>query len=684
MKNEALDPWSPATEGTQEFATANKRLRMARSVLCAAFFILHSSFFILSCARMGSPDGGWYDDTPPRVVSASPAEGGIDVTQKKVVINFNEFIKIENAQEKVIVSPPQIEQADVKAAGKRIIIELKDTLKENTTYTIDFSDAITDNNEGNPMGNYTFSFSTGDHIDTLEVAGYVLNAEDLEPIKGILVGLYPYDAPDSVFRTEPMMRVSRTNGSGFFAIKGVAPGSYKAYALNDADGNFVFSQKSELIAWNTDSIVPSWKPDTRQDTIWRDSLHIDNILRKPYTHFLPDDVTLLAFQEPQTDRFLLKTERPQPEKLAFYFTYGHDSLPEIKGLNFNADDALVAEYSEKKDTVFYWLSDTTLIQQDTLMVQANYWATDTLGALENKTDTLTFLPKVPYAKRLKDQQKELEKWQKEQDKKKKRGDRYDSIYPVKPLELKINPSGQLTPLQQARIECAVPLVRCDTSMVHLYYMRDSVWYRSTHEIRQLSPRIYELDTEWQPATEYSLEIDSAAAQNIYGLCNKAIKQGLKVSSPDDFSTLVVNVSGTPIKEADSTAVIVVRLLDGSGKMVREVNADASGKATFTYVKPATYYLSAYCDMNGNGKWDTGEYDSGLMAEPVFFFNEDIECKAKWDVSRDWNVRNTPLYKQKPAKIIKQKPDQAKKLKNRNIERAKQLGKEYLGAQGIRM
>ena len=239
---------------------------------------------------------------------------------------------------------------------------------------------------------------------------------DVQPIKGILVGLYPYDTPDSVFRTEPMMRVSRTNGSGFFAIKGVAPGSYKAFALNDADGNFIFSQKSEIIAWSNDSIVPSWKPDTRQDTVWRDSLHIDNILRVPYTHFLPDDVTLLAFQELQTDRYLLKSERPQPEKLAFYFTYGHDSLPEIKGLNFNADNSLVAEYTAKRDTIFYWLSDTTLIQQDTLQLEARYWATDTLGILQPKIDTLSFMPKVSYAKRLKDHQKEMENWLKEQEK----------------------------------------------------------------------------------------------------------------------------------------------------------------------------------------------------------------------------------------------------------------------------
>ena len=118
------------------------------------------------------------------------------------------------------------------------------------------------------------------------------------------------------------MRVSRSNASGQFTIKGVANGKYRAYALNDVDGDLVFGQKSEIIAFSRDSIIPSWKPDTRQDTIWRDSLHIANIVPVPYTHFLPDDVTLVAFQEPQTDRYMLKTERTSPEKLGVFFSYG--------------------------------------------------------------------------------------------------------------------------------------------------------------------------------------------------------------------------------------------------------------------------------------------------------------------------------------------------------------------------
>ena len=128
---------------------------------------------------MGNPDGGWFDETPPRVIGATPEDRGTNVTSKKVRIFFDEFIKIDNPTEKVIVSPPQIEMPEIKATGKRIEVELKDTLKPNVTYTIDFSDAITDNNEGNPLGNYTYSFSTGSEIDTMEVSGYVLEAENL-------------------------------------------------------------------------------------------------------------------------------------------------------------------------------------------------------------------------------------------------------------------------------------------------------------------------------------------------------------------------------------------------------------------------------------------------------------------------------------------------------------------------
>ena len=621
---------------------------------------------------MGSPDGGWYDDTPPKVVGSSPSEMGVNVKSQKVTIYFNEFIKLENPQEKVIVSPPQLEMPEIKATGKRIVVNLKDSLIPNSTYTIDFSDAITDNNENNPMGNYTFTFSTGEQIDTFEVSGYALDAKNLEPIKGIMVGLYDTATfVDSTFHKLPMKRIARTNGSGMFSIKGVAPGQYYVCALQDADGDFVYAQKSEMLGYSKVAVEPSAKPDIRQDTVWRDSLHIDKILRIDYTHFLPDDVTLLCFQAPQTDRYLIKTERKEPEKIGFFFTYGHDSLPHLRGLNFEADSAFVIEASEKLDTVYYWLRDTALVNQDTLLIEATYMMTDSTGVLVEKTDTVEALSKIPYAKRMKEQQKDIEKWEKAQERRKRKGLDYDSIMPIKPLTVKLSVSGQMSPDQNVWFEMPMPLASCDTSAVHLYSQIDSVWYESPHLFEQVSPRQYVLKGEWRPGIEYSLEVDSAAFIGIYGEVSRAMKTGLKIRTEDDFSTVIVNLSGYP----DSAAVIV-ELLDGGDKVVRRALAE-KGTAEFFYVKPSTYYLRAFVDQNGNSEWDTGDYDADLQADAVYYYHEPLECKAKWDVTRNWQLESRPRFRQKPLAITKQKPDKEKQLRNRNVVRAMEKGIIYV-------
>ena len=492
-----------------------------------------------SCAKMGSPDGGWYDDDPPKVVRSVPDDQSVNVKSKKVTIYFDEFIKLEDATNKVIISPPQLEMAEIKATGKKVVVELQDSLKENTTYSIDFSDAIVDNNEGNPMGSYAFTFSTGEHIDTFEVSGYVLDASNLEPIKGISVGLYD-DLADSAFKTKPMLRVSRTDSRGHFVVKGIAPGTYRAFALQDMDNDFHFTQRGEMVAFNHETFSPSSKPDTRIDTIWRDSLHIDALIPVPYTHFLPDDITLLAFNHIQTDRYLLKTERKDPEKFSMYFTYGNPELPVIKGLNFEADSAFVIEANEKQDTIHYWLRDTVLVNQDTLSIEVSYMMTDTLGNLVSQTDTMEVLAKTPYEKRMKEKAKEIEK--------------IPSV---------------MVPDEKVRIEMPNPLVRCDTSAIHLYSQIDSLWYEAAFEFKPVEGTIrkFEITAEWRANTEYSLEIDSAAFENIYGQVSDKYKQGIKVKNLDELGTLTLNLSGVT-----DTIPLRVQMLNSSGGVVKEVVA----------------------------------------------------------------------------------------------------------------
>lgn len=637
-------------------------------------YLILMAFAIVGCARMGSPDGGWYDDDPPRIIGSSPVERATGVKSQKVTIYFDEFIKLADATQNVIVSPPQLEMPEIKAAGKKIVVELKDTLKPDITYTIDFSDAISDNNEENPLGNYTFTFSTGEKIDTFEVSGYVINAEDLEPVQGILVGLYD-DLADSAFRTKPLLRVARTDDSGHFVIRGVAPGEYRVYALQDADGNYKFSQKSEMIAFSHDTYQPSAKPDMRQDTIWRDTLHIDSIRQVPYTHYYPDDVVLLAFQEKQTDRYLLKTERKDADRIQMFFSYGNEQLPVIHGLNFNADNAFVLESNDKKDSLTYWLRDSLLVNQDTLTFSMEYLKTDSLGKLVATVDTITALAKVPYAKRLKDRAKEYETWMKQQEKRRKRNEPYDSIYPAKPLMPNYDAPQAMDPNRSITIKMPSPLATLDTAAIHLYSKIDTLWYQAPFEFRQRDNdlRGYELLVDWHPDTEYSFEVDSAAFVDIYGLVSGPYKQGIKVKSLDEYGTLFLEMSG--IK--DSCAV-VVQLLDKSDKVVAQSLMEVDGTAQFYYLKPDIYYARAFVDSNGNGKWDTGDYDADLQAESVYYYPREIEAKAKWDITLQWQVNSTYRFKQKPAAIVKQKSSNKKRqLRNRNAERARQLGVEYI-------
>lgn len=621
---------------------------------------------------MGNPDGGWYDETPPRVVSASPADGGTGVTSQHMTILFDEYIKIENPSEKVVVSPPQLEMPEIQGAGKQIKIHLLDSLKAETTYTIDFSDAISDNNEGNPLGNYTYSFSTGDHIDTLEVSGYVVNARDLEPVKGMLVGLYS-NLSDTIFRHEPMSRVSRTDSRGHFVIKGVAPGEYRIYGLEDADRDYVFNQKSERIAFSHELIKPSWKPDVRQDTIWRDSLHIDSIMQVPYTHFLPDDIVLRAFTEQQTARMLLKYERKNANRFTLYYSYGGDSLPTLRGLNFDDADAWVLEPSLHGDTLTYWLRDSLLINNDTLEVEVSHYVTDTLGLLSHKLDTLTLLSKEPYEKRQKQREKEIKEWEKKVEKAWKRGDSIDAKMPIQPLAVSINASSQMSPDENPTLSFDTPLAVADTSKIHLYMQRDTLWYRAPMMVRPhaTKPRTLEILGEWRPEQNYSLETDSAAFISIYGLAAAATKTGIKIAAGSDFATIFITLSGL---QSDN---VVAELLSSADKPVKTARAN-KGNVEFFYVKPGTYYLRCYEDFNGNGEWDTGDYDADLQAETVYYYPEAIECKANWDLTLPtWQPALMNAARQKPEAIRKQKGEKAKTIRHRNAERARQLGIEYI-------
>ena len=623
---------------------------------------------VYSCASMGNPDGGPYDEEPPKFVRSTPKPFAINSKEKKVTIEFDEFIKLEKAAEKVVVSPPQLEQPEIKASGRKVVVGLVDSLRPNTTYTIDFADAIVDNNEGNPLGNYAFTFSTGTTIDTMEVSGTVLSASDLEPVKNIQVGLHS-DLSDSAFMKKPFDRVSRTDSRGHFSIRGIAPGKYRIYALMDGNQNYLFDSKTEMIAFSDSIIIPAMEDAMRQDTIWKDSLTIDTIKSVGYIRFLPDDIILRAFKEENDRQYLTRSERDKENHFVLTFSARADTLPTLKGLNFDERDAFIIEKTDRNDSICYWIKDSLIYQMDTLEIQMDYLATDTLDRLVPQTDTLFLANKLTRAEREKLEAKAAEEKEKERKKKEKKGEKIEPE-PTKFLTLNVDAPSAFDLDRNVYLSFDEPVASIDTAAIHMEIKKDSLWEEIPFLFVSDSvvPRKYEILAEWEPEKEYQLSIDSMAFKGVYGLHTNKVKQTMKVKKLDEYGTILLNITG-----ADSTAV--VELLDGSGKVLRQQRITPQNTADFYYLNPGTkFYIRLFNDWNGNGVWDTGKYSEHLQPEEVYYFPKVWEMKANFEFEENWNINAVPVEKQKLDEIKKQKPEETKKIQDRNKERARKLGR----------
>ena len=636
--------------------------------------LLFTAALLYACASVGSPDGGPYDETPPKFVRANPGLNSTNNKQKKISIEFDEFIKLEKASEKVIISPPQKEMAKVEASGKRVHIEFYDSLKKDVTYTIDFGDAIVDNNEGNPMGHFAYSFSTGNQIDTMEVSGTVLNAENLEPVKDIQVGLHA-NLDDSAFVTLPFDRISRTDSRGKFIIRGIRPGKYRIYALKDGNQNYLYDSKSEIIAYNDSLIIPSIDGvGERFDTIWNDvdTLKYDTIIKTSYTRFMPNDIILRAFKEENDRQYLVKSERPHLNRFSLYFSAKADTLPTLTGLNFNSDSAFVVEPNLRNDSILYWIKDSLLAEQDTLTIQMDYLATDTLGQLVPKTDTLNLTNKINKKKRMvmaeearKKEEKELKK------RKKKEGDSIQvEQKPTVFFDMKVNAPSELDLNNNITLEFPEPVASIDTSAFHMSVKVDSLWQEIPFLLKKdsLAHRKYTILTGWKPEKEYQLKVDSMAIRSIYGLHTNKSESTLKVKKIEEYGTLYLNITG-----AGEHAI--VQLLNSNDAVVRQQPVSKNKTCDFYFLKPETkYYIRLFNDRNQNGRWDTGCYADKCQPEEVFYFPKVWEMKANFDFEENWNLHAVPADKQKLDDIKKQKPEKENKIQNRNKERAKKLGK----------
>ncbi|MCC8176034.1 MAG: Ig-like domain-containing protein [Bacteroidales bacterium] len=592
-----------------------------------------------ACASMGRPEGGPKDVTPPVFVSSKPAPNTLNYTDPRVVITFDENIKVEDVLNKVVISPAQVQQPSVTASGRRLIVDIKDTLKPETTYTLDFSDAIRDLNEGNILDGFAMAFSTGDVLDTLQISGMVLQAENLEPAQGMLVGVYS-NLADSAITTLPLERIARTNQLGQFTVRNLKPGDYRIFALNDLNRDLHWD-RSEDVAFFDTIITPSASNYNFQDTL-KSSLEEDSIVTRVGTAYAPADVLLCWFNENYSAQYLKDYKRPTNKMLEVRFAAPSDSLPLLTIVNGANEGRTDREWSRldvnaTRDSLNYWITDSAVILQDSLLIAMRYLRTDTLDRISWTTDTLKFFYRPP---------KETKK------KKKDDEEENDSLPKINFLTFNVM-SQQSHDINKPLIfEASQPLDTILPKGVRLEQMIDSVWtqvYRARIVPDSLHPLLrYRMDLEWEPGADYRLTIDSAAIQGAYNEHNRPITHEFKVKGLEEYANLY-------FKLAQRDLPLVVELLNSSDAPVLRTKVDDDGMAEFTYVYPGTYYARCFIDTNGDGLWTTGSISEKIQPEEVYYYPGKLNLRKNWDIEQSWDIYNTPLDQQKPMDIKKNKP-----------------------------
>jgi Bacterial Ig-like domain len=610
--------------------------------------IILSVFLFMSCASRGTPEGGKYDLDPPKLVSINPEMNALNVTHvKNITLVFDENVQLENPSEKVIITPPQKVAPIFTTINRKIKVEIRDTLIPNSTYVMDFTDALADMNEKNVLENFVASFSTGNRIDSLEVSGKVLQADDLEPVSGIYVGLHS-SLSDSAFVKLPFDRISKTNSKGEFTIRGVTPNKYRLFALKDANRDFKYDSPAEQIAFLDSLIVPSSMPATRVDTVFKaDKKTVDSLVTKSYTRFLPEDIILRSFTSSFKRQFLQKYERPNRNNIVLYFG-GPTQRPRFELLKTkpNRNFPLLEERAAQNDTVKYWITDPEILKNDSLLLRIGYIKTDSLNIGRETTDTIKLNFREFKGAKKNDKGKDKDKEE------------------IRFLGIKTNASGSIDILQTLNIEFEEPVLDFDQKKFVLSHVKDSVLTPIPYTLLpdSLNPRRYKMAYKWKPGEDYVLHADSAAFHSYYGLWNNKLDGKFKVKKEEEYGHIYLNIKNLP-----QNVAAFVELLDRSDKPIRRSKVKDSG-ALFKYVNPGTYYARLVIDSNNNGKWDTGEYADNRQPEMVYYLHKSILLKAYFEMEEDFDLTALALDKQKLLEITKNKPQQ-KKTKRQQLEEA---------------
>ncbi len=317
---------------SKKYKNSLNSFKMALKIKHLIFAIfIGSLLFNTHCASVQQPMGGPKDSIPPKILNETPANLTSNFKSKEVVIEFDEFIKLQNEFKEISVTPDMEKLPLYQIKKRSLVITLPDTLEENTTYTINFGKAIGDYNEGNPLLNYSYVFATGDQIDSLNVSGTVTNALTLEKEKETTVMLIP-TRQDSIFGKRKANIFTLTDSAGNFTIRNLKEDTYRIYALKEKDDNRIFNGSDEEIGFLPDSFLLN-----------KDTSNIKLATSRP----VPKTLRLLdrKIEKNGTVTFVFNRPLIQPE----LEVVSPSSLNENKIVNYNRSG----------DSVSMWLSEMT-------------------------------------------------------------------------------------------------------------------------------------------------------------------------------------------------------------------------------------------------------------------------------------------------------------------------------------
>ena len=610
--------------------------RNRRNILKREWFgIMVVALCIYACANRGYPEGGPKDETPPQVVEEVPLSYTTNFKAKRVNIYFDEFVQLNDINNKFIFSPPVKKDPKVSLKGKYVQVAIPDSLRENTTYSLDFADAIVDNNESNPLGFYRYVFSTGERIDTLELGGTVVNAESYEPVMGVLVALYEKSG-DSIPLKELPDYIARTDSSGNFRLTNLREGHYRVMAIEDVNRDKMYTPESEMFAWMDTTVFPVVEPATRVDTfhviekiVEADTILRDSIVRTDYLAYGPSNLYLRLFLEKLTQLYLVEDDRKEREQLNFIF-----SIPGENGLEVTLWDTLATEplpqdwyfkeHSAGNDTLTLWIKDSTVYKKDTLNVILSYMRSDSTGQWERYSDTARYTFRAKEKKEGKSKKKD------------------EDAPKVEFLEIKSNISGDLDLGARLYLEFSRPINKSTLDSIRVLEKVDTVYQLIPFQVVEDSLRVRRVfvDAAWKAGGEYQLQIDSATIYDIYGRFNDKLEKKFKVRTEEYYGKIMVNVRGVDCP----TIVQLYKAENGkseNGKrtynVVQSKVVEQDGEVVFPLLPEGKYCVRAILDRNGNGVWDTGLYLKHRQPEEIVYLRGEIAVKQNFDVEQDFDI-----------------------------------------------